>query len=262
MTNPVPTPNDANIPLIQGIDSSWNDFVKYVPEDKRSELVPLIQQRHTEYETLKGKYASWEKLDSNGIDAEAASKAVDLVTFIENNPNTVYEALGRHLGVTPQEAEKMVDEEVAKATSTPAPAGHTVDFDINNHPDFVKMRDTVQTLAQVTLAEKQEAQREAQIAEATKELEKEFSELKSKYGEFPEDEVLMRMQYKNMTAEEAYQEWDKTVSSIRQRRPAPFVLSNGGQVPRGQIDVKKLSDKDAKNLALQNLLQANAAAEG
>ena len=233
----------GDIPLVDGLGVEWNDIVNAFPEDKRAELGPKLKERVTavtsEYEPLK----QWEQFQKSGITPEHADTALRLFTQIENNPKEVYETIGKYLNITPAQAEKVVKE---------------VEKGDKDDPRIQTMQDQINTLAQVAIANREMSVQEQQAAEADAAVDEEIGSLKQKYGDFPEDEIIMRMLYSDMSAEEAFQDYNGRVAEIQKRRPSPMVMSGGGMVPAQPIDVRKLDSAGTKNLVTQMLDHANA----
>jgi hypothetical protein len=136
MGQPTP-PGDS--PLIEGLDSSWNDIVNYIPEDKRAEFAPKFKERVQSYEALK----PWEEFQKSGITPDHAGTALNLFSVIENNPREVYETIGKHLNITPQQAKEVVKEVEKEIDSG------------NDDPRLATLQQQVDTLAQIALANKQ-----------------------------------------------------------------------------------------------------------
>lgn len=242
-----PTP-PGDIPLYDGLGSEWNDIVGAIPEDKRNELAPKLKERIDQYEPLKG-YNDFHK---SGLTPDKLSTAYNLQQFIESNPRQAYDAIGNFLGITPQQAQQAVEEAQGQGQEEETPP--EIDALLND-PRYKTLQDQVQTLMQLTVVKDQQERQNQQAAEADKLVEKELSDLKKKHGDFPEEEIIMRMVNKNISGEQALQEFNALADSLR-RRPAPFLMGNGGQVPTNKIDVTKLTDKDARGLAAQMMQQA------
>jgi hypothetical protein len=230
----------GDIPLVEGLDPSWNEFVQYVPEDKRAEFAPKFKERISAYEPLK----QWEDLHKSGITPDQAGTALNLMTTIENNPKEVYETIGNYLNITPAQAQEVIEE---------------IQDGDSDDPRIQRLEQQLDTLAQIALAQRDMTVQEKQAQQEDAKLEKEISDVIAKYGDdVPEDEILMRMLHKNMTAEQAYQEYSGRVSEIRKTRPAPRLMGSGGNVPNNAIDVTKLTTPQTKNLVAQMLDHANA----
>jgi hypothetical protein len=237
-----PTPPGDNVPLFEGLGPEWNDIVGAIPEDRRAELAPKLKERISAFEPLQ-QYSDFAK---SGITPEQISTSLNLFSIIENNPKEVYETLGKHLNITPAQAEQVVEQ---------------LEESDGSDPEIAALKQQVETLAQIALAQRQQTTQEKMAAEQDALLDSEIQGIKKKYGnDVPEDEILMRMLHKNMTAEEAYTEYSSRAEDIRKRRPAPFVMGQGGHVPNQQLDVKTLDNKSTKNLVAQMLDHANSLA--
>jgi hypothetical protein len=239
-----PTP-PGDMPLFEGLSPEWNDIVGAFPEDKRGELAPKLKERLDQYEPLKG-YADFHK---SGFTPDKIGTALNLQQFIEANPRQAYEAIGNYLGITPQQAQQAVEDNNVQDESVPE-----VDALLND-PRYKTLQDQVQTLMQLTVMKDQQERQSKAAAEADATLEKELSDLRKKHGDFPEDEIVMRMANNDMSAEQALADFNALADRLR-RKPAPFLMGNGGQVPRNNIDPTKLSGKDTRALAAQMMQQA------
>lgn len=230
-----PTP-PGDIPLYDGLGSEWNDIVGAFPEDKRAELAPLLKSRIDQYEPLK----QWESFQKSGVTPDQANTALNLFNVIENNPRQVYETIGRHLGITPQQAQAAVKELEETEETTDDPRISTLENQIN-------------VLSQIALAQRQQSTQEAQIAEQDALIEKEITNLRSKYGdEVNEEEILMRMLHKNMSATDAHNEYMTMVNDLRRRRPAPMLMGGSGTIPTSRaIDPTKLDSRGTRDLVAQ-----------
>lgn len=238
-----PTP-PGDLPLYEGLGTEWNDIVGAFPEDKRNELAPLLKSRLDEavkpYEPLK----QYEDFAKSGVNSEQIATALNVFSIIENRPREVLDSIASHLGLTVQEVQKAAQQAQTEADED------------DEDPRLKSIEQQVQTLAQIALAQRQQESQAQQQKEQDAVLEKEFKALRDKHGEFDEEEVLMRMLHKNMSAEDAYTEYTNKVSALRQRRPAPMLMGAGGTIPRNAIDPTKLSGSDTKNLVAQMLEHA------
>lgn len=238
-----PTPPGDNVPLYDGLDPSWNDIVSAFPEDRRSDLAPLLKSRVSEIESKYEPLKKYEDFARSGVAPEQISTALNVYSTIENNPKQVYDTLAKYLGVTPQEAQQVVEE--------------VQDADPEDDPRIATLQNQINTLMQIKVAEHQQSQQQQMVAEQEAALDRELKALEKKYGSFDEEQILMRMQHKGISAEDAYKEYDAMVSNIRRTRPAPMLLGQGGQVPRDAVDPTKLDSKQTRNLVAQMLAHAN-----
>jgi hypothetical protein len=238
-----PNPPGDNVPLYEGLSAEWNDIVSAIPEDKRAEIAPLLKSRVDSFEPLK----QWEDFTKSGITRDHAETAMNIYSMIENDPRRIYDAIGDHLGLTKAEKKELADE-VKKVEET------------GSDSEIQALKEQIDVLSQIALAQRQQTTQEKQAAEEDARLNSEIEGIKSKYGnDVPEDEILMRMLHKGMTAEQAYVEYNERANSIRSRRPAPVILGTGGAIPNSRaIDVKKLDNAGTKNLVAQMIQQAAA----
>jgi MoxR-like ATPase len=232
----------GDIPLYDGLGAEWNDIVGAFPEDQRAALAPKLKERIDSFEPLK-EYSDFAK---SGIKPDQISAALNIFSVLENNPREVYETIGKHLGITPAQAEKVV-EELEEADQ--------------DDPRIAELQHKVDTLAQIALAERQQTTQEKLIQEQEELVGQELEAVKKKYGthDYNEDEILMRMIHKEMTAEQAYQDYTGHVQSIRSRRPAPTIMGAGGNIPNRAIDPKTLSGPETKSVVAQMLEHARNA---
>lgn len=232
-----PTP-PGDLPLIEGLGPEWNDIVSAFPEDRRSELAPKLKERISGYTELEG----WRDLQNSKITPDQASVALNLMSTIENNPRQIYDTIGQYLGITPQQAEQIVEQ---------------IEEGDEDDPRIKTLQDQVNTMVQIQLAERNMAEQKRMAAEQDQALESELGSLKKKYGDVDEREVVMRMLHLNMTAEQAYQDYTGRDAEIMKRRPSPFVMGSGGNIPSRQVDVTKLDGKDTRNIVAQMIQHAN-----
>jgi hypothetical protein len=238
-----PTP-PGDIPLYADLGTEWNDVLSGFPEDRRAEFAPKIHEKIRAYEPLK----EYEDFHRSGIKSDQIGTALSIQHYIENNPREVYDRIGEFLGITPQEVKQLTEEIKEEKESG------------NTDPRLDALQEKFDTLARIMLAQRQEQENSSLAAQQDKAVEEELNGIKKKYGDdIPEDEILMRMLHKDMTAEQAYQDYSNHVSEIQKRRPAPYVMGSGGAVPRQPIDVKKLSGPETKNIVAQMLTHANQA---
>lgn len=241
MGQPTP-PGDS--PLYEGLGSEWNDVISAWPEEQRATLAPKLKERIDAYEPLK----QWDTFQKSGITPEHVGTALDLFSVIENNPREVYDTLAKHLNITPAQAKEVVKE---------VQAGNNSENETN--PEIATLKQQVETMAQILMAQRQQSSQAQLAAEAETAIENEIKAVKKKYGDsVDEEEIIMRMLHQNMTAEQAHQAYTNKVTEIQKRRPAPFVMGAGGNIPSNSIDVKKLSGQDTKSLVAQMMSQANA----
>jgi polyhydroxyalkanoate synthesis regulator phasin len=232
-----PTPPGDNVPLFEGLDSSWNDVVSAFPEDRRSELAGSIKSRIDSYEP----YKQWDNLQKSGVTPDQASAALNLYSIIENNPRQVYDTLAQHLGISPQQAQQVVEDLDDAIEEDPRDA------------ELQHLRQQIETISQIMVTQNQQTRQQQLDEQANKELNDQLEGLRKKYGDIDEQQVIMHMLHLDMSAEDAYKAYTGRDDTIRQRRPAPMLLSSGGAIPNRAIDPTKLNSAETKNLVAQML---------
>jgi hypothetical protein len=246
--NGAPVP-PGNTPLVDGLDSSWNEIVGAFPEDKRAELAPKIRDRIKDYEPLR----AYEDFAKSNISSDHINAALSVYSFIENNPHEVYQMLGDSLGISRQQAQQLTQQ---AQQSTDGEEGGTGSQEIQDDPRLTKLQEQYELLARTMVAQYQQQQQMTAEQEEDAQLEQELTDLKKKYGgNINEREIIRRMMTDDVSAEEAYTDYMNLVTEIQKRRPAPFVMGSGSMVPREQVDVRKLDRDQTKNFVAQMIQQ-------
>lgn len=227
----------GNTPLYDGLGAEWNDIVGAFPEDKRGELAPKLKERIDNYSSLE----PWRDFQKSGITPEQATQALDIYKTIESNPRYVYDAIARHLGISNQEAKEVVQQVEQASEEDPTNA------------EIARLKQQIETMSQIMIAENQQRNQSREQEAADQKLESDLAGLKKKYGDFDEQQIVMRMLHLDMTPEQAYQDYNGMVSQIRQTRPSPSLLGAGGTAPRQGLDVTKLERPDTRKLVAQML---------
>lgn len=237
-----PTPN--SMPLVEGGNPAWNDVLQYVPEEKRQEVVPKLQEWDKNYQQVQESLNPWKEFVDSGVDPETAQIALNVLQTIETNPEAVYEAIGKSLGITTEEAEELVDEVTAEELPTTGAI---------SKEQFEALAQQSNAMAQILLAKREEEM----LAQQEQELNKELTDLRNKFGDFPENEVIYRMLHSDMSAEEALKDYVQFEENLFRRRPtAPRVLSGGGMIPQPKVDPVKLDDKGTRDHVAEMLRAA------
>lgn len=235
-----------------GKNPAWDEFLSVVPEELHSQVTPLlskwdkgvqqkISQVHSQYEPYKP-YVDG-KVDPNQIDY-----AMQVLQAIETNPKEVMAALTQWMG---EEDTTGSNEQQGQNDSQQLPE----QSDFLKNPEYLKLNDTVQTMAKLLVQQRDDTQQ----AESDRELNSEFESLHKTHGDFDEEWVLTKLLNDDkLSVKDAVEAYDKFVTKVRseQRRPGPKVIGAGGSIPGQEIDVKKLDSKGTRGLVQQMLQQA------
>ena len=101
-----------------------------------------------------------------------------------------------------------------------------------------------------------EQEEEKQTAQETQQLDKMLSDMHTKYGEFDNNWILLRIS-EHGDPDKAIKEWNSMVGKYSQSGPsrqAPKVMGGQGGVPSDQIKTQELRGKDRRH-AVANMLQ-------
>jgi hypothetical protein len=217
------------VPLVEPIFKKWD-----------SDTGKKFQEVHSQYET----YKPWSNFVDNGVDPEDALRGLILLQKLQENPQEVYQQIGKSFGFGEQgqQPEQTVEE---FEDGLPTIAGD---------PRFQQVEQMTQLVADYIVKQEQQKRQ----AEADSSLDKELSDLKSKHGDFDEAFVISQM-LNGKTGEQAVQLFNQVIDSAlkqRQRPAAPTIMNSGGGVPSTTVDVGKASKKEIQNLIQQRLAQA------
>lgn len=237
-----------------GPNPAWNDVLSIIPEQYHAAVTQHFtkwdqsaQQRIEQANSQVSAYESFKPFIEHGIDPQELENGLRLMYEINNNPQSVYNALGQAYGLA----------------NVPGNEGDDTDNgEGDGAQNFQDPRyDTLQQnleLVNKVLLEQHEAK---EAAKADAELEQELSQLKQKYGDIDERYVLAMMQ-NGMTADQAGQSFQEFRNGLLQNNPRPFAPnvmggSQGGSgYPSQQIDPTKLSGKETRSLVEQMLRAA------
>lgn len=239
----------------QGTNPAWNEVLQEIPQDLHEKVTPYFQKWdkgvQDRFTKVQSDWAPWKNLKDAGVDPETAQFGVNLARALQDDPRMVFDALREHYKF---EANSSVPNNGQGQEEPKSPEEQYA-------AQFAKIEEQNRRLAEIMLADKQQAQQAQLEAQADAKLDQELSGLKQKYeqthGPFDESYVLAMMM-NGQDAEQAVQgfySWrDQQVKSYR---PRPLIIGSGGNVPGQYSDPKKLSDKDTRNLVAEMLNQAN-----
>lgn len=234
------SPNEGTV----NINPAWNEALDHIPSEAHSLVTPVfskwdknvqqqIQQVHSQYEPYK-------PFVDAGYDADTIQYGLGLLNAIQTDPKGVLEALQQHLLGEEGQPEQQGQQ------NQPQP-----EFDVTQHPEFQKINQVVQSMAQIILSEREQAQQ----AQADQELDQELNAAKEKHGDFDEQYVLALMLHREISLEDAIAEYQSLANNIltQQRKPGPVVLGSSGAFPNTNRDVSELDDKARRQLVLDML---------
>jgi hypothetical protein len=239
-----------------GINPAWNDMLNDIPQELHAKVTPHLQNWdkgvNDRFQKVHSEYEPWKPLVKSGADPETVGFAVNLLNALEQDPRSVYEAIGNYYK----------DQLGDVTTSQPSGQGQQGpnNQNLDDKPWLNDMQGIMQQnemLTRAVVAQRQEQENRA--ADAA--LDEELSSLKTKYGNYDEKYVLALISVNpGMTGEQAVQAWQQSIKSYAEQMgfsagPKPFIMGGGSAIPGNGADVKKLDDKGTKDLVVQYLTQ-------
>lgn len=253
-----PKPGSAE-PLVEGGNPAWNDYLKYVPEEQRPEVVPVLQQWdqgvQEKIQQVQSEYEPWKDFVKSGIDPETAQFATEVLAKMQEDPRAIYDSLGQHFQWHGEEG---------TGTTEGKPSGQGLEngegeegqfeFDLEKNPAFQQLQQQNKLMADFLLAQRNEQLEQQQEVL----LDKEFKQAEEKFGKFDKDAndfVLMYMAQNDVSVEDAATAYYDFLERKGGRRPAPKLHggSGGGAAPAPKLSPKKMSDKEARDAFVQML---------
>lgn len=236
------------------INPAWNDVLNLVPEGIRGAVTPHLKKWDDNYQrdisTVHSQYEPYKPFIDQGIDPEALNNAMLIMQNLEQDPQKFAEALVEHyklqLGGQGQ-AEALQENEEDPV------------FDITHNPEFQRVQQGFELLAQQTLSQNEQMQE----AQAAQQLDTEIAAAKEAYGEFDEELIYQRMYATECSVEQAVQYYKTLEQNIVQNyRPpganAPRLMGGGGGLPSQAVPVGQMTGQQRRALMVQTLNNLNA----
>lgn len=238
--------------------SQYDPFLNTIKEEHREVVGPYLKnwdanatRRFTE---LSQRYGETEKLLQELGDPQQLQQAVQIFQGLseEESARQIYAALHEMYGEPQQEyyGEEEGEEEEDPYEGLPPQLLERLDrYDQNNQ--------LVEMLAEFVLGENQH--RQAQQEDAA--LDDVLSQMKTEYGDFDEDYVLIKME-QGATPDQAIQAYNRLVQSqvtqAMKRQNVPVPLSSGSPPVAEDVPITKAGRKDVQALIAEVLNQNNA----
>lgn len=236
-----------------GGNPAWQDFLNVIPQELHSKVTPVLQQWdkgvQDRFQKVHQEYEPWKPVIKNS-DPETVQFAMQMLSALENDPKTVYKAIGEFY------KDQLGD------LIQPTPGQGHLNKDQDDKPwmaDLTQLKQENEMLAQV-LTTQQQAQ---QNAAADAQLDHDLMEAKKKHGEYDENYVLgLLMANGQLSVDDAVQAWKQSVQNYAEKMgfasgPKPMFLGGGSAIPGSNVDLKQASDKETKDVVVQ-MLQAAA----
>lgn len=236
-----------------GINPAWSEMLDALPSSLHSQVTPHLtkwdQNFQSKINEVHSQYEPYKPFLEQKTDPEQISYALSVLQAIEERPQEVMSALQQYMGIEEgQSAEQgqLNQQEDNGPSELP---------EYLNHPEFQRMKDMVDTMAQL-LVQQRESESQAQEDSA---LEQELQQARETHGEYDEEWVLTKL-YNNPEmgiddAVKAYKDFENQIIQ-RNRQPGPPVLGAGGSVPNPNLSTKGLDGQGKRALVAQMLQQA------
>lgn len=233
------------------LPEDFGPVLENLPEEVRTQATEILGKYHKDYTEIQKKYDQWKAFDGK-VDPAMVEQSLNFYSLVDQNPQLVYEKLQEYL----TKQGKLPAQTAPTKTQDSDVDDDGIPSDLANNPEFKRIQQQLQQMQDAFL-QQQEAEKRAQEAAAEDaRLEKALQDLKKKHGEFDDREILMRMAQYGMSPDEAYDDYAKFVEKISGKKPVPKFLGPGGVVPTPNIDPKKLTPQQARELAVQAFEQA------
>lgn len=244
----------------QGGDSlnpAWNELLEVVPSQLHSMVTPHLtkwdQNFQSKVNEVHSQYEPYKTYLDNQIEPESINSALQLMDAIEQRPMEVINALqayAKDRGLIQDEPVKPTIDQQGQVDTSEIPA------ELFQHPEFVKLQQTVQAMAQLFVQQNQVKQE----TEESQALETELKQLHDTHGEFDEDWVLTKAFQALQAGQDIpldkivkqYKEFETGIAT-KLRTPGPKVIGAGGIAPDNQVDMKNLDEKGRRAIVMQML---------
>lgn len=257
-------PQEATTP--EPDNPAWGDFLSAIPEGMHEMVRPHLREWdkgvQARIDAVHGEYADFKPFKEAGVNREVLEQAYGIYDAINTDPRRVYDILAETYGYNVANAAVAASQQNApqgQPNVQPQQGESAAEYELGQggqyNPEIARLQQTVETMAQIMLAQNQTAEN----VRADTALDSELAAARAKHGDFDEQYVLAYMQ-NGMTADQAAQQWAHARASIlaeHNRPQAPNVISGGGALPSQQINAAGLNKKDTLSLVANMMKAAN-----
>lgn len=248
----LPQDTTDNGPTEDGINPAWSNLLEKMPSSLHGVLIPELKAWDSNVQGLVGKvhseYEPYKPFKENNIAPEQLNEAYGVYQALQADPRAFLEAAQKYYGITPEQGQPPVEDQHEEIDPT----------DIENHPEFLRVKGIAETVAQAELARHQAAKQ----AEEDAALDEALTKLATEHGEFDQDYVVNKAMTGNISLEDAVKQYHNTISQAVQAHTtkmnsAPVVMGAGGGTPSTAISADQLKDETVrKNLVAQMLARS------
>lgn len=252
---------------------AWQEILQHIPTDLQPLVTPVLKKwddgvtsRINEIKSEYEPYKQYEDLVSQEIPPEVITQSLGLLQQFQEDPNKVVadaiDVFG--LDYVIKAAEQAANEPAANDPDDPY-----AEIDLTKHPEFVQMKQALESFTTEQEKNKQEQEKEAQVSA----FEKSLDDLQSAHetdGEFNRLFVSALMA-QGVDGEEAVQQYYTTVNQaaskiagVKEVPTPPVVLGGdsgtGSGIPQQPVKLGEMKKTDVNNLVTQYIENAKRAA--
>lgn len=257
-----------------GVNPAWNDLLTAVPEEAHSQVIPHlkkwdegVQKRFGE---VHSKYKPYDEFVSSGVKPEIIQEALSVVQALRTNPEMVWKQLGERFGYGQQpssgqqpfgQGQQNPDDDIWG--DLPPQLQQKLQTMMEEHST---VREAAGMMAQILLNQQQESahtQEDAALDAMYEDMMQDpiFGALNQDGAAEPYINSLLQA---DATPEQALKQFHGFVEHVLKtagRPAAPRVLGAGGGIPSGNIDIRKATPLQARQVVAQMIADAAAAAD-
>ena len=209
---------------------AWDGVYGKLPQEFHDMIRPTLETWDRNYQQLQQQYEPWQQLG----DYEQVHRNLTLVQELNNNPQAFYERLGQLIGVTPNQAQNIVNNGQEASQQNQEYTSDSGD-DYLLDPEVLQLKQTVQQLQSQNQAWQQEreaAAQQQQVAEYQQKADAHIQRLAAQHQQnyptipFNPAEVVQRVLLqtyqdpnKEPDIDRAYQDYLGLVTSVRAAQP-------------------------------------------
>jgi hypothetical protein len=241
-----------------GLNPAWNPLLEKLPSSLHGMVTPHLREWDQNYQRdvqkVQSQYEPYNSFLEAGVDPEVLQAAYQLYQLTEQDPERIYNELGKFYGYGGDQGQDG-QEELEQEDGWDGE-------DITQHPRFQELAQNQEAMAQLLMAQHEQEQ----MAQAEQQVDQEITSIKEKHPDMSVDEEIMMLNVatqRGINLEEAADIVFQYNESITQRalqgQPhAPRVMSATGSIPGAPpIDPAKLDAKGRKELVANILASRN-----
>ena len=247
------------------INPAWEPVLKVIPEQMHGLVTPHLRRWDDNYRALQAQYTPWKQgFVDRGYNADQMQNAATIFRMVNDNPQEFYRRLGEALGVSPQQAEQMVENENEGEDSY-----YEEDQQQGIPPQLQQQLDQLTQQNQQLMENFQQQQYNQQVNQYEQQLGSQVEQIRAANPNLDVQDLMNRYLVQIDTAMNnpnapqpdvmrAYQEQQSfiqnQIAAMGLRVPAPNVMSPGGGYPPSGPSNPQLRTQDERIKAVTDLI--------